>query len=99
MQKNCYNAGKIGQLPEADYEAKFAAARGEIRALDMAPNCPTQLPHEHERTWLDYMREDLTALLKCDVVYAQRDWQDSRGATIEVNLANALGIPVIYQPD
>ena len=96
MQK-CYNAGKIGGLPETEYSQKFEQARAEISGMGHAPHCPTQLPHNHERTWLDYMREDLTELLKCDVVYAQKDWQDSRGATIEVNLAIALGIPVIYQ--
>ena len=97
-----YNAGKIGDLPEAVWLAKFEAARNEIVAMSKSDRsvvavCPTQLAHKHDRVWLSYMREDITAMLTCDYVYAQRDWADSKGATIEVTTALVLGIPVIYQ--
>ena len=96
--KKCYSAGKIGMLPEPEYMANFAQARREIWDMDMVCICPTLLEHNHDQTWLSYMREDLANLLQADCVYAQRNWQDSKGASIEVNLALSLGIPVIYQP-
>jgi len=98
-KKRCYIAGKIGTLTADVYEANFATARQEVEALGMKPICPTQLPHNHDRTWISYMREDLAALLTCDKVYAQRNWTNSKGAGIEVNTALALGIEVIYQSD
>lgn len=95
--KLCYIAGKIGNLPEAEWQANFAAARQEVLAMGMRAICPTQQKHEHDKSWQSYMREDLTALLSAACVYAQRNWEDSPGATIEINLAKSLNIPVIYQ--
>lgn len=94
----CYIAGKIGNLPDDVWQANFKYARLAVRALGYDPVCPTQLPHNHDRTWESYMKEDLTALLQCDLLYAQRNWKESRGATIEVNLAKTVGIEIIYQP-
>ncbi len=37
------------------------------------------------------------ALLGCDYLYALSGWRESKGATIEVELANSLGLIVIEQ--
>jgi nucleoside 2-deoxyribosyltransferase len=44
--------------------------------------------------WIDYMRADITALMECDCLYAMEGWEKSKGASIEVNLARALGMRV-----
>jgi hypothetical protein len=36
-------------------------------------------------------------MLKCDCVYTQINWKESKGATIEVTLAIDLGIEVIFE--
>ena len=95
--KKCYIAGKIGGLPEEVYKANFERAKAEVCALFFEPVNPVELPHNHGKTWREYMNEDLTELLKCDYVYAQKNWTDSRGARIEVMLAIDLGIEVIFQ--
>lgn len=97
-KKRYYIAGKIGKLPEEEWRRNFLYARNAVAAIGHEPVCPTQSPHEHERTWASYMKEDLAALLTCHGVYAQRNWKDSPGATIEVNLAKAIGMDIIYQP-
>lgn len=96
--KRIYVAGKIGNLPEEVWQMNFLEARNEVFGMGCIPVCPTKLPHNHGRTWSEYMKEDLAAMLTCDGVYAQRNWQDSPGATIEVNLAKAIGMEIIYQP-
>jgi hypothetical protein len=95
--KRIYIAGKIGGLSEAEYTANFNNAKIEVKAMGHDPVSPTDLPHEHERTWLAYMREDLKALLECDGVYALSNWEDSPGAKVEIGLAQSLGLEVVYQ--
>lgn len=94
----CYIAGYIGDLPEAVYKANFSRAKDEVRALGFEPVSPCDLPHCHGKTWCEYMREDLIALLTCQHVYALSNWRKSPGATIEINLALSVGIHIIHQP-
>jgi len=95
--KKCYIAGKITGLPEDEYRNNFFDAVVEVRRLGFDPINHVTLPHNHGRTWKDYMKECLTALLQCDCLYALRSWRESKGATIEVKTAMHLGIDIIYQ--
>jgi len=45
-------------------------------------------------SWETAMRRSIEALLNCDEVCLLPDWRDSKGATIERNLAIDIGIPV-----
>jgi hypothetical protein len=95
--KKCYIAGKITGLSLDAFTQNFESAKNEVKNLGFEPVSPTDLKHDHDRTWLSYMREDLKAMLECDVVYVQRNWNDSPGASIEVLMAKRLGLQVIYQ--
>jgi hypothetical protein len=97
MEKKCYIAGKIGKLPKEEYEFNFAVASIEVASIDMIPISPIELPHNHGKTWNEYMKEDLIAMLQCQSVYALRNWRQSPGATIEVETAKSVGIEIIYQ--
>ncbi len=95
--KKCYIAGKIGDLPEAEYKANFERAKKEVIKLGLEPVSPVDLPHNHKRTWADYMKEDLKAMLGCDSVYAMFNWRSSPGATIEIKMALSVGLDIIQQ--
>lgn len=96
-RNKCYIAGKITGLSEAEYKANFQAAKEIVAALGYEPISPLDLPHQHGRTWADYLREDIAALLQCQKLFALNDWTKSRGATIEVDLAIDLGLLVHFQ--
>jgi hypothetical protein len=96
-KKRCYIAGKIGDLPKEVWEENFNRAIAAVEEMGYVPVSPTQLPHQHERTWISYMREDLHALIDCDAVYCLRNWRDSPGAKIEINLALQLGLTVLHE--
>lgn len=96
--KKCYIAGKIGDLPEAEYKANFEQAKKEVIAMGCEPISPVDLRHDYSRTWCAYMREDLIALLGCDQIYCLRNWRQSPGATIEINIALQVGLHIIHQP-
>lgn len=97
--KKCYIAGKITGLPEKEYMAKFADAEDEVKQLLGIEDIvnPVTLPHNHGRTWSDYMRECLKEMLDCDVVFALDNWEDSEGARTELSLAQKLGMKIFYQ--
>lgn len=97
MKESCYIAGKITGLKKNEYKANFETAKQQVKRLGLLPVSPTDLPHKHEPTWNAYMREDLRAMLNCSHVFAQSNWQESKGASIEVELAEMLGLTVIYQ--
>lgn len=96
--KRIYIAGKIGGLPTEEFTRNFEKGRMECIGLGYFPISPTDLPHDHDRSWESYMKEDMTAMIACDAVYALNNWQDSPGAKIEVRTAVDLKIPVIFQP-
>lgn len=95
--KKCYIAGKIGELPEQVYKPLFEQAKKEVEALGYIPVSPVDLPHLHDRTYSSYMREDLTEMLKCECVYALRNWRHSPGAKHELESALFVGLDIIHQ--
>jgi|LakMenEpi03Aug12_release.lakeMendotaPanAssembly.Ray.scaffolds.fasta_scaffold558115_2 hypothetical protein len=58
---------------------------------------PMKLEHNHDKTWVEFMKEDISALLTCDAIYLLKNWGDSRGARIERAIALELGIKIIYE--
>lgn len=93
----CYITGKITGLDPITYKLNFQDAEKEVWKLGMIPCSPLNLPHNHGCTWSEYMREDLIAMLGCTHVYALSNWRESKGATIEMNLALTLGLNIIHQ--
>lgn len=52
-------------------------------------------PENPNHTWTYYMRRDLPLVLKADAICLLPGWQDSNGASLEVTVAKALGIPLM----
>lgn len=92
-----YIAGKIGDLPEEEYKSNFEKAKQHLIEQGYEVLSPVDLPHNHDKSWSSYMKEDLRALMECEALFALRNWKKSPGATIEVNLAVQLGINIIFQ--
>lgn len=49
-------------------------------------------PENDEKTWVQYMRADIKALMDCTHIYCLKGSVASTGACIEQNLAEDLGI-------
>lgn len=96
-QKKCYVAGFIGNLPKDIYEANFKKAEQEVVALGYMPISPLNLPHNHDKSWESYMREDIIALMGCEALYAQNNIRFSPGGMIEMETAVKVGINIIHQ--
>ena len=47
-----------------------------------------------DKSWDYYMRIDIKALMDVDAVFVLDRWEESKGAKLEIFIANSLGIPV-----
>ena len=50
-------------------------------------------------SWTDCMRRDIAALMDCDTVARLPGWHTSKGAQLEVLIAEHLGMPVVNAHD
>lgn len=94
--KKVYIAGPISNLPENEARAAFQAAENKLSELGYITVNPMKLPHEHDKSWEAYMREDLREMLTCDEVWMLRGWKLSRGASMEHAVSMLVKIPVFY---
>jgi hypothetical protein len=46
--------------------------------------------------WADYLRYDIARLASCERVQLLPGWSKSKGASLEVHIARALGMPITY---
>lgn len=56
---------------------------------------PPPVP-EFAKPWEFYMRESIKKLMDCDRILMLPGWENSRGACIEKELAETLGMPIEY---
>ncbi len=87
--KKIYISGPITGIVDA-YE-NFETVENLLKELDYAPVNPFKLTHEKNSTWLDYMKGDIRALLDCEGICMLLNWDKSKGAVIERELAIGLG--------
>lgn len=72
----------------------FHTAAANLRAEGYTVLSPAEQPAPcRQPEWQDWMRAALALLIQADAIATLDGWQDSRGATIEVGLAESLGIP------
>jgi len=104
-----YIAGPMTGFDDFNFPAFFTAAE-KLQALGYetenpadndGPTLETSLPVALSRagngsfeSWASYLKRDLPRVAKCDGVCVLPGWQQSRGATLEVDVAERLGMPV-----
>lgn len=87
-----YIAGPMTGYPDFNRPAFFMAEE-DLRTAGFEVLNPAR--HEQDgRSWEDFMRIDLADVLRADGVAVLLWWEQSRGASLEVQVATALKIPV-----
>lgn len=102
-----YITGKINGLKESEYLALFGEAaeflKGHgftpVNPLEVLPECneacKSGLTFEDGRymhTWQCYMKADIKALMNCEAIMPLENADDSRGAQLELALAEQVGL-------
>jgi nucleoside 2-deoxyribosyltransferase len=95
MKPKIYISGPMTGYPDFNYPL-FNSSAEVLRSYGYIVSNPAEhfegaqdLPKE------TYMREDIKALLDCEIVVTLPEWDKSHGALLEVEVAKACGIPVI----
>ena len=100
--KYIYISGKITNNPNWKEQFKVAEmklkASGENNVIINPEYIGQELEKEIEHpTYKDYMQADLRTLLICNTIYMLSNWKESKGATLEHSIAEALGMEIIYE--
>ena len=90
-----YISGAISHNSNALQDFNFA--EHYLMSLGHEVVNPMKLVHDHDKSWENYMRTDIRELMLCDAVYVLVGWRKSRGAKIEVFLAEHLKMQMMYQ--
>lgn len=84
-----YIAGKITGDP--NYREKFEKVASSLRGHGFSVMNPACLSEDKEFCWDDYMAITAAMQERCEATVLLPDWQDSKGARIELQTAERLG--------
>ncbi|MDF8363317.1 MULTISPECIES: DUF4406 domain-containing protein [Achromobacter] len=88
-----YLAGPMTGKADHNFPA-FHAAAERLRAFGLDVVNPADHGVVDGMGWADYMRWDIVKLAGCHSVYVLPGWEKSKGASLEVAIARALGMPL-----
>lgn len=92
--KIIYISGPMSGYLNKNYDA-FNEAAAKLRMQGYEVLNPAEPPEIDGWEWADYMRRDIVMLMEADTIATLPNWDQSRGAKIEVDLAKNLGMNVI----
>lgn len=86
-----------GKLSQEEVEKNKGRFREVAEALRADSHFVVFNPVELEagKTWADYMRLTIAAVIVADYLVLLEGWEESKGAMIEVFLAQELEIPIV----
>lgn len=99
ITKAVYIAGKVTGEPISQCTMKFGAAQKKWEQKGYEVMNPLALVNDFKATWTNAMRICIVALAQASEAYFLSDWQESRGARLEHEIAKALGIPIWYEDE
>lgn len=89
-----YLSGPVSGYPDNNRE-QFTRVAHQLRECGYDIVSPLEFGEIPGLSWASYLREDIKVLMTCDGVVTLPGWQESRGATLEVHIAHALGMQVL----
>jgi len=89
-----YVAGPMTGIEDFNFPA-FNAAAEALRAAGYIVENPADHGLVEGADWADYLAYDLTRLGLCDTIYLLPGWEKSKGAQLELLIAERLGMAVI----
>lgn len=90
-----YLAGPMSGIVQFNHPA-FHAAAAALRNHGRVVVNPAELNPDTSKTWDECMRRDIKALSDCTTLALLPRWELSKGARLEFDIAQALGMTIIF---
>lgn len=95
--KKVYISGQITGLSLEEAKKNFSEMEEKVIKDGHYPINPMKImPYHPELTWQDYMRKDIAELAYCHAIYVHPNHVNSKGAKIELLIAECLGLEIIH---
>ena len=88
-----YLAGPMTGYPDLNFPL-FHAEAARLRAHGYDVVNPAEINSDPNAPWTVCMRQDIAQLVTCHAIAVLPGWRRSRGASLEVGIAQALEMPV-----
>ena len=95
MTRTAYIAGETEGLAKQQVKRKFDVVSSELTGMGYRVVKPAGVTDD-ATAWDIAVRNDIKKMLECDEVHMLPDWQESRGAQLERDIALRLGMQVVY---
>jgi hypothetical protein len=95
MDRKVYVAGKVTGLPKDQVKDKFNKISKRLMNLGYHVVRPAAV-YDDSKAWGESIKNDIRKMLDCDELHMLPDWQESRGAQLERDIALRLGMQVVY---
>ena len=96
MESKIYLSGKITGIENEAYNL-FYKLEKELSLKGYIVVNPMRINHDHDKSWESYMKACIKSLCDCNAIYMLSNWQKSRGAKIEWELAYTLRLQILYE--
>ncbi len=93
--KKVYICGPVSGLPYDEVLQKFNQAEAMLKGMGFVPVNPVAVVPDSLEPWPSAMRKCIKAMMDADMLMLLDGWTMSRGAQMEVHLAQSLGMRVI----
>lgn len=92
-----YISGPMTGMPDLNFPA-FHAAAAKLRAAGMTVVNPAELDAADPAPleWHQYLRRDIAQLIECNAIALLPGWERSKGARLELHIAQQLGMLVMH---
>ncbi len=97
MNKKVYISGAIAHYDLQERKEAFGQAERFLSLKGFDPVNPFKNGLPEEAHWREHMRADIALLLGCDYIYMLKDWELSKGAKQELDVASSCGIKVLFE--
>lgn len=95
MNRTAYIAGKIKGLPKGYVKDKFNMIANRLTRMGYQVVKPAAVTDDTQ-PWDDVVQSDIKNMLECDEVHLLPDWQESRWAQFEREIALRFGMQIVY---
>ena len=92
-----YISGPISGRDLTERKETFAATAAKLEAMGFGVCNPMENGLPPESTTHEHMRRDIYMLMRCDCIYMMKGWTHSKGCQVELEVATAIGLPVMFE--